>query len=159
VDGLGVNGRSIDPCSLIGKELPSFTATAERGRLRFFAKAIGEHDPVYTDLRAAQAAGHADLPVPPTFLFSLELERPDPHAVLREIGVDMRQILHGEEGLTYHRVVVAGEELTFRPRLVDYYEKKGGALRFLVRDTQVFAVGELVAELRNVVVVRELELA
>ncbi|MBA3741479.1 MAG: MaoC family dehydratase N-terminal domain-containing protein [Sporichthya sp.] len=148
----------MDPQSLIGKALPTFTATAERGRLRFFAKAIGEVDPVYTDVAAARVAGYGDLPVPPTFFYSLELGRPDPHGFLRDIGVDMRQILHGEEGFTYHRVVVAGEELTFRPRIVDYYEKKGGALRFLVRETQVFAAQELVAELRNVIVVRQLEL-
>ncbi len=39
----------------------------ERGRLRMFAAAIGETDPIYTDVEAARAAGHPDLPVPPTF--------------------------------------------------------------------------------------------
>lgn len=143
---------------LIGRTLPEFTATAERGRLRFFAGVIGEDDPVYSDLDAARAAGHADLPVPPTFLFSLELARPDAHGALRELGADLRQVLHGEQGFTYHRTAVAGEELRFAGRFTDYYEKKGGALRFLVRETRVTSGDELVAELRNVLVVRALDL-
>ncbi|MBN8507923.1 MAG: MaoC family dehydratase N-terminal domain-containing protein [Burkholderiales bacterium] len=50
--------------SLIGRELPPSTLTLERGRLRFYARAIGETDPVRTDLAAARDAGYADLPAP-----------------------------------------------------------------------------------------------
>ena len=46
---------TIDP-AVVGTELPTITETVERGRLRFFAQAIGETDPVYTDLAAAEAA-------------------------------------------------------------------------------------------------------
>jgi hypothetical protein len=143
---------------IVGVELPSFTAVAERGQLRFFAKATGQDNPIYSDLTLAQSAGYADLPVPPTFLFSLELGRPDPYRILRDLEIDIRQVLHGEQGFTYHRVAVAGEELHFAPRMVDYYEKRDGALRFLVRETAVTSGGALVAQLRNVIVVRELEL-
>lgn len=52
--------------------------TVERGRLALFARVTGQTDPVYTDVAAARAAGHPDLPVPPTFIFGLELEAPDP---------------------------------------------------------------------------------
>lgn len=140
-------------------ELPSFTSVAERGQLRSFAKAIGEDDPVYVDVESARAAGYADLPVPPTFLFSLELGRPDPQRVLRLCEVDLRQVLHGEQGFVYHRVAVAGEELLFVPSMVDYYEKRNGALRFFVRQTLVTSGDDAIAELRNVIVVREMELS
>jgi hypothetical protein len=62
----------------IGYVSAPFTTQVERGRLRFFAKAISETDPVYTDEAAARAAGHPALPVPPTFFFCLEMDRPDP---------------------------------------------------------------------------------
>ena len=42
----------------IGHELPASVLDVEKGRLRFFAKAIGETDPVYTDEAAAEAAGY-----------------------------------------------------------------------------------------------------
>lgn len=51
--------------AVIGTTLPATTLTVERARLRFFAKAIGETDPVYTDVDAAKAAGHPDIPAPP----------------------------------------------------------------------------------------------
>ena len=40
-------------------------------RLRFFAEATGQLDPVYTDVTVAMAAGHPALPLPPTFLACL----------------------------------------------------------------------------------------
>jgi acyl dehydratase len=151
-------GTRTDPRSLIGRELPAFTVTAERSRLILFAQVIGEEDPVYTDVAAARAAGHPDLPLPPTFLFSLDLERPDPRGVLRDLDVDMRQVLHGEQEFSYRRLAYAGQELHFASRIADYYEKKGGALRFLVRRTDVTRRGDPVAELTNTLVIRRLEL-
>ena len=59
--------------SAIGREFTPVTAHVEPGRLRFFAKAIGETNPVYRDAEAAAAAGYAALPVPPTYLFCLEM--------------------------------------------------------------------------------------
>lgn len=143
-----------DPGALIGSQLPEFTVYVERGRISLFADVIGEPDPVYRDVAAARSAGHPDVPIPPTFLFSLELERPDPYRILRELDVDLRQVLHAEQRFVYHRMAYAGEELTFRPRFGDYYEKRDGALRFIVRDTSVARGGAPVAELRNTLVVR-----
>ncbi|MEU9330823.1 MaoC family dehydratase N-terminal domain-containing protein [Streptomyces canus] len=129
----------------------------ERGRLRFFAKAIGETDPVYTEVEAARQAGHPDLLVPPTFFFSLELESPEPFGYLAALGVDLRRVLHGEQSFTYHRMAHAGDSLTLEPRITEAFSKKGGALEFLVKQTDISRHGELIAEARSVVVVRNPE--
>ena len=42
-------------------------------------------------------------------------------------------MLHGEQEFSYHAMAYAGDELTARSRVTDVYEKKGGALEFLVR--------------------------
>ena len=65
----------------IGHAMPPFSTEVEKGRLRFFAKATGQADPVYTDEGAARAAGYSGLPVPPTFLFCLEMDAPNPGAI------------------------------------------------------------------------------
>lgn len=145
----------VDPLSLIGMELPGLTTIVDRIGLRSFATAIGESDPVYSDVAAARADGYPDVLVPPTYLFSLEFQRPDPYRVLRMLGADLQQALHGEQRFTYHTLAFAGDELTFRPYIGDYYEKKNGALRFIVRDTTVTRGDTVIAELRNVLVVRE----
>ncbi|MET9492115.1 MaoC family dehydratase N-terminal domain-containing protein [Nocardia sp. NPDC006630] len=145
---------AIDP-AIVGTELPATTLTVDAGRLRFFAKSIGETNPVFTDAEAAKAAGYADLPAPPTFLFSIELENPDPFTFLAEAGVDLRFVLHGEQTFTYHSPAVAGDVLTARPRITDVYSKKGGALEFLVKETAVTrADGSPVADLKSVIVIR-----
>lgn len=139
----------------IGHVMPAFSADVEKGRLRFFAKATGQTDPVYADEAAARAAGFPSLPVPPTFLFCLEMEAPDPAAIRNLLGMDYRTLLHGEQGFTYHRMAFAGDTLTFEQRIDDIYDKKGGALEFVVRKTRVTNQrGEDVAELRAVTVIR-----
>ena len=126
----------------------------ERGRLRFFAAATGSTDPIYSDLEAAKAAGHRDLPVPPTFFFSLELEAPDPFGYVDALGIDLRTVLHGEQSFTYHAPVHAGDTVQLRSRIEDVYSKKEGALEFLVKRTEVTRDGELVAETNSVIVIR-----
>lgn len=143
----------IDP-SHIGKKLPVFTAIAEVGQLRFFAKATGETRPLYTDEAAARAAGHPGLPLPPTFLFSLELQQQDP-AWRDEMGIEVARILHGEQSFTYHRLGYAGDTFSFASEIEDIYDKKNGALSFVVRKTRVSNQhGEHVADLRNTLVHR-----
>jgi acyl dehydratase len=139
----------------IGQTLPPFRVDVEKGRLRFFAKATGQTDPVYIDEAAARDAGHPSLPVPPTFLFCLEMESPNPAAIRELLGMDYRSLLHGEQGFTYHAMAYAGDTLRFQQRIDDIYDKKNGALEFVVRKTRVSNQrDELVAELRCVTVVR-----
>jgi acyl dehydratase len=139
----------------IGHALEPFSVAAEPGRLRFFAKATSQQDPVYTDEAAARAIGHRGMPVPPTFLFCLEMDGPNPAAVRELLGLDYRFLLHGEQGFRYHTMAYAGDVLTFEPRIEDIWDKKGGALEFVTRVTRVSnQAGTHVADLRFVTVVR-----
>ena len=133
------------------------TVDVERGRLRFFAQVTGQSDPVYTEVDAARAAGHRDLPVPPTFLFCLEMERPDPWDFVAELGVDLRTILHGGQSFEYHAMAFAGDRLTFASGITDRYQKKDGALTFVERTTDVTRDGEPVARLVTTIVLRSAE--
>lgn len=141
----------------IGRELPTVHAAVERGRLRFFAEAIGEDAAVYTDLDAARAAGYDDLPAPPTFLFGLKLDGPNPLGWLADLGIDVRFVLHGTQRFVYHHLVFAGDEVDFRPRIADVYEKRGGALEFLEVETEVTRGSDLVAVLTETIVVQHPE--
>lgn len=125
----------------------------ERGRLRFFAHSIGETDPVYSDLEAARNAGHRDLPVPPTFFFSLSLERrPGPFGYLVELGVDMNHILHGEQQFEYHAMAYAGDTLTLVEAVTDVAVKRGGAMTLITRTTEVHRGDAHLATCRTVIV-------
>jgi len=139
----------------IGHRFPPYSVDVEKGRLKFFAKAIGQTDPVYTDDAAARAAGHPALPVPPTFLFCLEMESPNPGALRDLLDIPVPKVLHGEQRFNYHAMVYAGDTLTFEQRIADIYAKKGGLLEFVVRETRVTNQhGQHVADLHGITVVR-----
>lgn len=146
---------AIDP-SVIGRELEPVTSVIEAGRLTLFAQATGQSDPVYSDPAAARAAGLPGVPVPPTFLFGIELEAPEPFGWLEALGVDLRHVLHGEQSFTYHTMAHAGDEVVARPRIADVYSKKGGALQFIAKRTRITRRDDTaVADLESLIVVRE----
>jgi N-terminal half of MaoC dehydratase len=147
----------IDRQRFLGYELPPHMQDVDTWRLRFFATAIGETDSVYTDLAAARAAGHSALPLPPTFIFCMEQGRADGYRLIQDMGIDISRVLHGEQHFEYHRPVHVGDTLTFKTKIIDIYEKKGGALEFFVRATSVSNQrGEHVADCRGTVVVRNI---
>ena len=139
----------------IGYTGPEVNFEIERGRLKFFAQAIGEKNPIYVDLEAAKAAGYRDLPVPPTFLLAADFDSNELFGTLAKMGVPIGKILHGEQGYTYHLPVCAGETVVVQSTITEIYDKKGGALEFIVRNSTVTnAAGKLAAEFRSVIVVR-----
>ncbi|WP_131738114.1 MaoC family dehydratase N-terminal domain-containing protein [Actinomadura roseirufa] len=140
--------------SAIGTRTRPFSVDIGRDRLRAFALASGETDPVYTDLEAARRAGHPDLPVPQGFLFSLEMEQPEPLAFLDRLGVDIRRVLHGEQIFTYRSTAYAGDRLTASIRIDDIYSKRDGALEFIVRTTEWTRRDAPIAELTSILVVQ-----
>jgi acyl dehydratase len=141
--------------SFIGRAIRPHTADVEAGRLRLFAKATGETRPEYVDEEAARAAGHPGLPAPPTFAVCLYLEVPDPFAWFREMGIDVANVLHAAQSFKYFAPIHAGDRLTFASRIGNVFQKRDGALTFIVKDTDVTNQrGVRVVELRSTLVVR-----
>lgn len=139
----------------IGHALPPSVLPIERTRLQFFAKAIGETDPIYTDAAAARDAGYPDLPAPPTFLFAAELDSGASNQLLADLQIPLAKLLHGEQSFSYHRPACVGDTVTVRSTITDIYDKKNGALEFVVKTSRATNQrDELVAELRAVIVCR-----
>ena len=140
-----------------GKEYAPYTVTVERGRIKDFARAIGDLNPFYLDDRVGAASEFGDVIAPPTFPITFRDENADTGALLKDLGVDISRILHGEQEFELHRPLRPGETLLCRPKITDVYEKSGksGPMAFVVRETAVTdAQNELVATLRGVTVVR-----
>lgn len=122
--------------SLIGQKSTPKSITVEQGQMRFFAKATGTKDRVYWDVEDAKTAGHPALPAPPTFMFCLDSLAPAAdRSILQQLGVDIGRILHGEQRFKYGKPIYAGDVITFQSEITDMYEKKGGALKFVVSET------------------------
>ncbi len=90
---------------------------------------------------------------PPPILWDVEKGRIAFFAETLEI--DLGKVLHGEQRFDFHAPVCAGDTLRFQSKVSDIYDKKGGALEFVVNGTKVTnQLGEHVADLHSVIVVR-----
>ena len=143
--------------SVLGKEFPPYAVTVERGKIREFARAIGDLNPFYLDDRVGAASEWGDVIAPPTFATTFRDEGADTSALLRELGTDISRVLHGEQEFEIHRQLQPGQTYLCRAKVVDIYEKSGksGPMAFVVRETAITdRDNELVATMRAVTVVR-----
>jgi acyl dehydratase len=97
--------------ALVGKAYPAVRYEVGREKLREFAIAVGETDPIYHDEAAARAAGHPDLPAVPTFAVVLSLRAGQVVYGDPELGLDYSRVVHGEQEFVYHRPIRAGDRL------------------------------------------------
>jgi len=142
---------------VVGKEYPPWPVTVERGRIKDFARALGDLNPFYLDDQVGAASEWGDIIAPPTFAASFRDERADSGALLRDLGVDISRVLHGEQEFEIHRQLRPGETYLCRTKVLDIYEKAGksGPMAFVVRETAITdTTGEIVATMRHVTVIR-----
>lgn len=137
-----------------GREYPParpFPVTREE--IAAFADAIGSGVAAHRDPAAAQALGYADVVAPPTFAVRLA-QRCEAQLVQDPAaGIDFSRVVHGEEGFTHHRPVVAGDELTGTLH-VDRMREAGGHGMVTTRVELVDAAGEPVTTVTSTIVVR-----
>jgi acyl dehydratase len=140
-----------------GKEYAPFTVTVERGKIKEFARAIGDLSPFYLDDAVGRASEWGDIVAPPTFAITFRDENADTGVMLRDLGVDIGRILHGEQEFEHYRPIRPGETYLCRTRVSDIYEKSGrsGPMAFVVREMTVTdGENEIVCLVRGITVVR-----
>lgn len=128
-------------------------------RVRLFCQAIGETDPVHWDEPAARAAGHPACPVPPTFLKALESEHCGSATLLQGLNVPVRRVLHVEQSFTHQQPVYVGHDVEISRSVSDLYDKRGGALSFIVVQTTYRVAGQEVCQSVQTILVRNEEVA
>jgi acyl dehydratase len=137
--------------SLIGQWGPEGTMRVELGKVREFARAVKDANPVYFDASHALA--------PPTFLMTIAHWMGDLGQTRSAIKLDYRRLLHGEQEFEYVRPIHAGDVLTFRSRTKDVFEKegrRGGKMLFVIGETEFRNQrGEVVAYTRNTAIQTE----
>jgi acyl dehydratase len=143
--------------SVKGKEYPPFAVTVERGKIKEFARAIGDCSPFYLDDAVGRASEWGDIIAPPTFAITFRDENADTGTVLKDLGVDISRILHGEQEFESYKPIRPGETYLCRSRITGIYEKTGrsGPMAFVVREMAVTDPdNEIVSMVRHITVVR-----
>ncbi|MEO6885966.1 MAG: MaoC family dehydratase N-terminal domain-containing protein [Jatrophihabitantaceae bacterium] len=102
---------SVSP-SLIGRTYPP-SAPYEVGRekIREFADAANDPNPVYWDPNAARTLGYPDVIAPPTFAIVLTLQAGRQVINDPELDIDYSRVVHGEQRFVHARPIHAGDTL------------------------------------------------
>ncbi len=122
--------------SAAGMTFPPYQFYVERGKIREFADAVGDPNPVYRDPVYAARLGFAGVLAPPTLLRTFLYEPKTASDALKV--ADWSYIVHGEQEFEYFAPVVAGDVLTARERIVSITEKasrRAGKLQIAVIET------------------------
>ena len=93
----------------IGKTYEPATYAVGREKIREYAHAVGETNPLYLDLEAAREAGYADLVAPPMFAVvycnrSFFAALFDP-----ELEIDFAHLVHGAQEFEWGETACSGE--------------------------------------------------
>ena len=108
-----------------GKSYPPFEYEVGREKIREYARAVGETNPVYLDREAALAAGFRDVVAPPMFCVVYSAPAMGPAVLDPEVGINLAAMVHGSQEFVWGEPVCAGDVITTQPRLADVYEKDG----------------------------------
>lgn len=132
---------------------PSSPYEVSRVKIREFAAAIGDGNPLYRDRQAARAAGHPDVIAPPTFPIVFSLQSGGEALLDPDLGLNLAMVVHGEQRFEYVRPIRAGDELVMISTITDI--RTAGRNELLTIRSDVSTVdGEPVCVTYNTIVER-----
>jgi len=109
----------------VGKTYDPVNYAVGREKIREYARAVGETNPVYLDLDAARAAGYADLVAPPMFAVVYSAPAVGPPIFDPEIELNFATMVHGGQEFVWGEPVVAGDEIDTVASVKDIHEADG----------------------------------
>jgi len=141
--------------NLIGKTYEPVIFKVTDQRLKFFAKATGQTDPIYFDHDIAVNQGHKGIVCPPTFLILVGMEQKNPFQFLEDLDIKIERMLHAGQEFIYKELVYEGDKLRMETEIIDMYDKKEGLLQFCILESKFRNQhSKHVATLKNTIVVR-----
>ncbi len=114
----------------IGKTFDPVTYAVGREKIREYAAAVGETNPLHSDVEAARAAGYADVVAPPMFAVVYAGRSVIPALFDPEVGLNFAMMVHGAQEFRWGPLVVAGDEITTTATMKDISER--GPMTFFV---------------------------
>ena len=137
----------------VGKTYEPTLYAVGREKIKEYARAVGETDPVYLDVEAARAAGYSDVVAPPMFAVVYSAPSVGPPIFDPEIELNFAMMVHGGQEFEWGPLVVAGDEITTAVSLAEVSERIGMTFYVLASQSRNQR-GELVCAGRWTEVVR-----
>jgi acyl dehydratase len=138
----------------LGKAFPpSEPYEVSREKLREFADAIGDVNPIYRNRDAAIKAGFADVIAPPTFPIVISMASSAQALADPGLNLNYAMVVHGEQRFEYSRPLLAGDVVTAQSTISSIRDV--GSLSMMTTTTEIRTVdGEHVCTAHSTIVER-----
>src|SRR6187200_328207 len=117
----------------VGRTFPPVVYAVGREKVKEYAFAVGETNPLHLDVEAARAAGHRDVVAPPMFAVVYSGPAIGPVLFDAEVGIHFARMVHGGQEFAWGPLVVAGDEISTTVTVKDINARE--SLSFYVFET------------------------
>lgn len=142
----------------IGIQYEPYSLKIEEGKIKEFAAAIGDDNPIYYSEVEAKKQGYKGIPIPLTFLQVVDLwGGPDFQEKVQILQLNPVKVLHGEQEYEFIDDIYAGDILSVTATVIDVVVKEGssGGMDLITTENKyINQNGELVAISRQVTIQR-----
>jgi acyl dehydratase len=118
----------------IGKAYPPVSYAVGREKIREYARAVGETNPLHLDPEAARGAGYVDVVAPPMFVVVYAVRSMTPALFDPEVGINFAMMVHGSQEFRWGPLVLAGDEIVTRTTVKDVTRR--GEMAFYVFESR-----------------------
>ena len=109
----------------VGKTYPPYVYEVGKEKIREYALAVGEDNPVYYDREQAKAAGFRDVPAPPMFAVVYSSGSVAPGIFDPDVGINFMLMVHGSQEFVWGEQVCAGDVIPTETTVKDISERGG----------------------------------
>ena len=120
----------------IGREYKPVTYVVGQEKIKEYALAVGDLNPLYTDPDFAKKSKYSCVIAPPMFVVVFARDVLVNLFSDTELNLNMLMLLHGEQEFNFHKIVKANDTITTHPRIKNIYQK--GSNDFVELETKSF---------------------
>ncbi|MFQ6607144.1 MAG: MaoC family dehydratase N-terminal domain-containing protein [Fidelibacterota bacterium] len=124
---------------VIGKTYPPVSYEVCREKIREYARATLQKNPLYTNPEFARSSSYGNIVAPPMFAAVYCGEIFNQVFFDKELGIHLPHIVHGEQEFVFVEVVRSGDVITSVAQVVDVFSREsstGGVNEFCVVKTE-----------------------
>ena len=107
----------------IGREYKPVTYIVGQEKIKEYALAVGDINPLYTDPDFAKKSKYGCVIAPPMFVVVYAREAMVNLFSDTELHLNMLKLLHGEQEFNFHKIVKANDTITTYPKIKNIYQK------------------------------------
>jgi len=109
----------------LGKKYPAFVYEVGKEKIKEYARAIGDTNPLYLDDEKAKASKYGNIIAPPTFCVVYCAGIIGQLLLDKELALNLMMLVHGEQEFEFGEVVRSGDIITSECEISQIFEKKG----------------------------------